>query len=307
MSGVGELHEGTAPCAEAPRIGWDVDFELAKVQALLRAVLAAVDALVVFLDARGNILYLNDACALKTEYELLEVRGKPVWSAFIAPDHVESVAKTVLECAANPAHPRECVAQTAGKHGQVRHAAWTVTPCHGGNGELIGLVMVGNDQTELADMQSQLELVRELGAATFISFKETAEQKANGSAAKTPAVGPLAFEVLGRSGDEQEGKSDQRRSPRREFGFPQRIAPMYGRTIPTERKFFEVACKDISATGISFFMERPPDFDTLVVELGNASARQYLVAKVARIAKAQPLGPRRFLIGCRFTERLSAG
>jgi len=96
---------------------------------------------------------------------------------------------------------------------------------------------------------------------------------------------------------------DLRRAERCAFGYRQRIAPMFGRGLPSEEKFFEVVCKDISASGIAFFMDRPPDFDTLAVELGCPPNQSYFFAHVVRVTKVDRGGQKRYLVGCRFTGK----
>jgi len=96
---------------------------------------------------------------------------------------------------------------------------------------------------------------------------------------------------------------DLRRAERRDFGYWQRIAPMFGRGLPSQEKFFEVLCKDISASGIAFYADRPPDFNTLAVELGCPPEQSYFFAQVVRVSKADREGQKRYLIGCRFTGK----
>jgi len=99
-------------------------------------------------------------------------------------------------------------------------------------------------------------------------------------------------------------RKELRAAPRRAFEYRQRIAPMFGRTMPSQKKFFEVQCKDISASGIGFYMDRSPDFHTLVVELGSPPKERYFLAQVARVAKVQRDGKKQYLVGCRFTGKM---
>jgi PAS domain S-box-containing protein len=95
-----------------------------------------------------------------------------------------------------------------------------------------------------------------------------------------------------------------RSSPRRSYQYRQRIAPMYTVAIPTARDFFEVECRDISAGGVSFYLEGEPDFTALVVGLGRAPDLAYFTARVARVSQESVNGKTRYLVGCRFTGRV---
>jgi len=95
-----------------------------------------------------------------------------------------------------------------------------------------------------------------------------------------------------------------RSSPRRSFQYRQRIAPMYTVTIPTTREFFEVECRDISAGGISFYLDGEPDFTALVVGLGRVPELAYFTARVAHVSQESINGKVRYVVGCRFTGRI---
>jgi len=80
---------------------------------------------------------------------------------------------------------------------------------------------------------------------------------------------------------------------------------MYEGIKPAKRLFFEVECQDISAGGIAFYMNRLPDFDTVVLALGKPPTESYFTARVMRVARAEEQGRIRYLVGCRFLERIN--
>ncbi len=96
-----------------------------------------------------------------------------------------------------------------------------------------------------------------------------------------------------------------RSSPRRDYRYRQKIAPLVDGLRPSKRSFFEVVCRDISAGGISFYMNRLPDFDTLVLALGNEPAVSHFTARVMRVARVEEEGRIRYLVGCRFLGRIN--
>ena len=97
---------------------------------------------------------------------------------------------------------------------------------------------------------------------------------------------------------------EQRASPRHRFGYTQMIAPMLGGAAPNRDSFFHVECKDISQSGISFYLRDMPDFSRLVVRLGKQGAVSHLTARVVRAVPVEHEGQKMCLVGCRFTGRI---
>jgi hypothetical protein len=95
-----------------------------------------------------------------------------------------------------------------------------------------------------------------------------------------------------------------RSSPRRTYQYRQLIAPLIGDRLPARNRFFEAVCEDISAGGISFYLDTPPDFKRVVVGLGQAPQLTFFTATIARVAETEFEGRRQFLVGCRFTGRI---
>jgi PAS domain S-box-containing protein len=99
---------------------------------------------------------------------------------------------------------------------------------------------------------------------------------------------------------------EKRSSPRRQFKYHQLIAPVYGQELPSPKKFFVVACEDISAGGIAFYLDCVPDFHKVVVALGKPPTLAYFRADVVRYSKKQIGDKTMYLVGCRFTTRIPA-
>jgi len=97
---------------------------------------------------------------------------------------------------------------------------------------------------------------------------------------------------------------EKRSSPRRQFKYHQLIAPMYGQELPSPKKFFPVACEDISSGGIAFYLDCVPDFHKVVVALGKPPTLAYFGADVVRYSKKQIGDKTMYLVGCRFTKRI---
>ena len=80
---------------------------------------------------------------------------------------------------------------------------------------------------------------------------------------------------------------------------------MKAHRLPRPSDFFDVQCNDISAGGISFVLDHPPDFEELIVALGQPSKRTYFVARVVRIQIRQEVCGPAYLVGCQFTGRVT--
>ena len=96
---------------------------------------------------------------------------------------------------------------------------------------------------------------------------------------------------------------ERRSSPRRTFQYRQWIAPLIGTAMPQRSDFVQVVCDDISAGGISFYLDHPPTFERLLVALGKAPGLTYFAAQVVRIVEKSVRGEKVYLVGCRFTGR----
>jgi hypothetical protein len=103
---------------------------------------------------------------------------------------------------------------------------------------------------------------------------------------------------------EPEERVRRPRSQRHRYPRIQWIAPYYGATLPGQDCFREVRCQDLSASGISFYWPCLPDFEHLLVRLGD---EQNEICLVARVARSQPLGQdegTEYLVGCKFLGRV---
>lgn len=98
---------------------------------------------------------------------------------------------------------------------------------------------------------------------------------------------------------------DLRSNPRRGFEYCQGIAPIVNGAKPTAEDFFQVHCRDISPGGISFYLKDSPDFEDLVVALGKPPELMHVAARVAHVGQVERDGPKEYLVGCQFTEKIS--
>jgi len=83
------------------------------------------------------------------------------------------------------------------------------------------------------------------------------------------------------------------------------IAP-YGAegTLPTASSFREVLCYDLSAQGISFLFDEVPDFENLVLWLGQPPDERILVCRVANVTALAAGEAAKYRVGCSFVDPL---
>jgi len=285
--------------------------ELLQVRTLASAVMEMVGAPLLNLDPDGNIIDMNAVCEQIGEFPLEEVRGQPFWNAMVAAEDAEAVHR-VFYNALRGGLPESFEATLISKQGRRRRIAWSWKILFDGKGQVERLVLTGLDRTAPVEARDELRELRECVAKATEALHQLGARlegvaptespsgpDESGTAADPPGE-PRPFQPLG-----PKPPKDLRRSPRRTFRYLQRVAPMFGGRVPSRKKLFEVECKDISAGGVAFFLDRPPDFDTLVVALGRPPGESFFTARVVRVVRTDLDGRRLYLVGCRFTGRVS--
>ena len=107
--------------------------------------------------------------------------------------------------------------------------------------------------------------------------------------------------------EKQSQKTTNRRGAERQaFECTQLLAPYDGTTLPNSADFSPVLCHDISPTGFSFFSPQRPDYQLVVVALGDIPFR-FFAAEVKRITHSNHKDLKRLLVGCKFVQRLCDG
>lgn len=103
-------------------------------------------------------------------------------------------------------------------------------------------------------------------------------------------------------------RGDNRRNrDRKTYQCVQRLAPLVTAHMPPLSDFGEVKCQDLSPGGFSFLCAMPPEQETYVVELGKPPVLIYVTARVVHVSELRAGNQVQFLVGCRFTGRLTPG
>jgi len=287
--------------------------ELHQQRSFASTVLDLVDTLVLTLDADGKVVGMNRASQKVTGFSIDEIRNRPFWNAFVVPEELELV-QGIFRSSKGDRAPCEFEGYLLAKNGRRKRVSWSMKLMS--DGKVQSVILSGVDQTEKIETEAELQQVKAIAERATNALKELCAT--TDSQDRLAAVPPIPADVL-KAATERRGEQDgrprpfrpvggkgaieQRVSLRRSYRYQQRIAPVIDNVMPKPEQFFEIQCNDISAGGISFFLDKPPDFESLVVALGQEPALSYFTARVARVAGVDNEGPKVYLVGCKFTGR----
>lgn len=279
-------------------------------QSFSQNVLEMIDALVVSLDLEGRIQNINPTLQKVSGFQLEEIRDRPFWDVFVAPEEVNLI-QSIFRTACNERAPSELECTLLDKYSQKRRVSWTLKRLEQDKGSSV--ILCGIDLTEKLLLQEELRKVSTRVQETTKVLIElcTALQTS------PPAVSPQMISTIQKVLQPQEPDShpfqplmrpildEHRQFVRRMYRYPQKIAPYLQGRFPHSEDFWEVQCKDISAGGIAFYMDKKPPYRRLVVALGQGSATSYFLAETVRISQVDHEGQKAYLIGCKFCGRIT--
>ncbi len=255
--------------------------KLQEAHAISSGLLEMVDTMVLTLDAEGCVVDMNRACEETTKFHLANVRNQPFWQTLVAPEEADLV-RVIFESSLGSRIPSDFEGFLLAKNGTRRKVSWSLKVLS--TGQVQTILMTGRERTTPVAATAESGEPRP-AASPASALGENYESPFHLTATDATAV-------------------QKRRSARRDYRYRQRMAPMNGNTLPAASEFVEVDCWDISAGGVSFFVDRLPNFETLVVALGRPPALSYFSARVMRVARVEENGTARYLIGCTFLGRV---
>lgn len=134
---------------------------LRREHAFSSAVLDTSAALVVVLDRRGHIVRFNRACEQTTGYPAAEVKNKPFWELFLAPDEVGDVRAVFarLRSGQFPSrHENHWLTRDGGK----RLIEWSNSALIDDHGKVEYVISVGIDVTDRRRLEREILQISEL-------------------------------------------------------------------------------------------------------------------------------------------------
>ena len=90
---------------------------------------------------------------------------------------------------------------------------------------------------------------------------------------------------------------------RRPYDTCQNIA-FFSDALPAAHEFEQVQCNDLSVDGVSFFLNRLPDQERVVISLGTAPKLMFMTARIVNERLVYKDGRAAYRIGCQFLNRV---
>ncbi len=121
-----------------------------------RQVLEHVDLLAIGLDAKGNIIFCNEALAKLTGWSRDEMLGKNWFSHYLTEEYqskAKNIIKTLSAGKVAEAHEDALVTTRSGK---ICKVDWNHTLMKDSGGEVIGLTCIGENVTNVRDQEKQV-------------------------------------------------------------------------------------------------------------------------------------------------------
>jgi protein-histidine pros-kinase len=117
-----------------------------------RETLSNLDLIAVMLDLEGRVTYCNGALLRATGFELDEVLGAD-WFRLFVPDDAARMRTLVVDLLAAAPHARHCEYEIQARSGERRLIRWSNSPLRGADGVVTGAASIGEDITELRELE----------------------------------------------------------------------------------------------------------------------------------------------------------
>lgn len=262
--------------------------ELTERETLDRVIVDSLPSPVVTVDYSGRIESVNLACVEMTGRSEKELQRQLFWQAFAGAGEQKAISTAFVE--SRGARGIQMFQTQPGSGDRRRTIAWRMINNFHPGGGVASVTLIGEDLTQTLALQDEVDRLRRA------SLQQGAAETAGRG--YVPSIEETIKPPPGATG------AERRTSPRISFPYTQRIAPMAGGAIPKKSQFFEVRCRDISAGGIAFVMDDRPDFQSLVVALGQPPGESFFTARVVRVTEIREDDRDWVLVGCRFTGRV---
>lgn len=100
---------------------------------------------------------------------------------------------------------------------------------------------------------------------------------------------------------------EESRPNRHRYAAIQMLAPRDSEEHPPASEFREVECNDVGAGGVSFFLDKDPDFESFIITIGTQPNVEFLCGRVIDSRPVSAEGATRYLVDGQFLQRVNAG
>lgn len=269
--------------------------ELSEQRRLTTKMLDTTEALVVKLSPQLKIESINRAFEHTCGFATTEIADRPLSSAVLDSGDLQQV-KQAFDRVRSGEEQVKFESGLLTKEGERRQVSWSYTAVTRPDGVVESLIGTGVDITDKCEALERLEQVERIAKAATQKLNQLQEEIRQRKEKDT--------EQSEEASDDSKNGLERRRNLRVPFPRMQEIAPIVDGKLPDRSRFLKVRCHDISAGGFSFFLPNTPDFEELVVALGEGDSRKYLTAKVLHARSAEFDGRRMKLVGCAYSGRL---
>lgn len=282
---------------------------LAEQRRLSAGVLHGVGAIVLLLDAKGQIVTVNRACQQLTGFSPTEIENRPIWEVFPVPDEANlfpTIFKELRDGVSPVRYESYLLTRQAGR----RQIAWAYAAMRAYDGSIESVVATGIDVTGQREAEEKAQRAEQAVEEAHQAMNRLLHGPSEPDEAESPSIGGDSAATDG--GKHKAAKRpaitvnrDRRRRPRRRYPYRQLVAPVLNGILPAEDQFVELECYDISSGGFSFWSLSPPPSESLVVALGTAPQLTHLTAQIAHVTRGDHNGKRMYLIGCNYVGRVA--
>ena len=198
-------------------------------------VLDLVDTLVLTLDVDGRVVGMNRATQKITGFSMDEIRDRPFWSVFVAPEDAELV-QGIFHSSRSDRAPCEFEGYLLAKDGRRKRVSWSMKLMADGNVQSV--ILSGVDQTEKLQTRAELEQVKAIAQRAAKRAEGAVLHDRRRRAVRRPSRRPVrkALSALGRKAARTpcapSSRSAARRPSnsgsrlRRAYRYRQKIAPI---------------------------------------------------------------------------------
>jgi PAS domain S-box-containing protein len=269
---------------------------------VLSTLLDTSESIVIMTDLEGRVTRVNSAGERLTGYTVEEFARRPLWNVIATPAELQLVRKNFrqgLESGQATAYESDLLTKQGGR----LRIRWSQSAMLDEHNAPRSMVLTGIDITEFTRLEHELADGRgskePVAPQAVAPPTEAATPKPAKAVAAEQFAALAAFQMM----DDAEHAS-KRTSPRRAYPYRQSVAPIYNGKLPTKDDFIQVQFRDISAGGVSFLINRRPEFDSFVLELGCEPNVHYMSAKVVNVIERATGEGSTFMVGCRFLNRV---